>query len=176
MMHLGTWGLVLLVGTAFVLSACNPFESKPERICELRIKERLKSPSSYKLISSKQYAEPVSVDEYIAYAEQNGGKLPADAKKSLKAHTYQPKVYHVFMSYDAQNSFGATIRNLSLCEYVAMDGSENGANDSNVYLEGENEFDHTMNGLRAVLGEKLVHQKSINDIRQELNRNTKAAQ
>lgn len=173
--------IICVGGSAVLLSACNPFESKVTKLCEDIIIDQLRSPSGYQRISVKEIEEDIPVDQYIAYYEQDGRSISKDlgeiARIALKHSDRQPKKYTVIIEYDAPNGYGALIRGLDMCEYVS--GGAYNPNVFNVYMDGQNKYDFQFNKSGPVLVEmskqqgKLYnftpkHTKSIDEFR--LNR------
>jgi hypothetical protein len=76
------------LGLAIALAGC---DSSQLRVCETQLKDKLKSPASYKRISVEEY----NIDSTIS-------KQPYDA---------------VAITYDAANSFNALLRDKEICTF-----------------------------------------------------------
>jgi hypothetical protein len=102
-----------LVFAALGLSGCEKMqESKLLAVCESVLKDRLKSPSSYKRVETVQSRAPM---RRVDFMEQNPDATELDFKLfDEKPYT----VWKVIIKYDADNSFGASIRDVAVCEYV----------------------------------------------------------
>src|SRR5574340_1173000 len=86
------------LGTILALSGCGGNDSKALSIAEQLVTEGLKSPSSFSATSTKIVFEGVNKEGNLAYI--------------------------VRVDYDAQNSFGATLRGCSLAAFYLTSGNK----------------------------------------------------
>jgi hypothetical protein len=83
--------------------------------CEDFIQSTLKSPSSYKRVSVSEDEEPITTDEL----KQSGSVLfQLSAMHSVPIPT---RVHTVLIQYDADNSYGASIRSAAVCAFDVGD-------------------------------------------------------
>jgi hypothetical protein len=88
--------------------------------CEEMILRRLKSPSSYKLVKSSYSKEKASLDDVIQFEKKFPNPIgPTLVQKQIFARSGAYR-HRVFIEYDADNSFGASVRDLALCEDVNL--------------------------------------------------------
>lgn len=83
--------LMIVSSMSLVTSACGALDSAQVQDCERQLLDKLKSPSSYKRVSA------------------SGIAIPAEGK--------HPRYYSVDIKYDADNSYGAAIRDTEICMY-----------------------------------------------------------
>ena len=103
----------LLLSSSALLSACG----EPEvEACEEFIKDGLKSPSSYKRASVSKLDETISQEMFL----ENHGKIDTFDKHWLDDGRLTQRI--VAIEYDADNSFGASIRGAGICEFHLIDG------------------------------------------------------
>ena len=132
----------ITIGVAAVaLAGCNVFDSKMTKLCEGAIQKRLRSPSTYERVEITPAGEKKFSDrqEFLNYLADNEDFPPLrssyiglfDAKKA------DPTVYALFISYDAQNAYGAPVRDHVMCDYFSIDGSPSDVSESNVKIDGK---------------------------------------
>jgi hypothetical protein len=148
--------LPIYVVCASILSGCNPFGEDIVGLCENELKSRLKSPSTYSLVSADYSASSIPIPEWKdILTARSKGKYASETEESLKRqfrslddHAEEMKTgkypsptrFNVFIQYDAQNGFGAMIRGRSLCEYLSSNDSNSKAASYNIKVDG---FDHS---------------------------------
>lgn len=123
------WGLpalAILIGTTFILYSLFPFGSRlAETSCKDAIRSQAKSPSTVVFVDSKviqMSSGDRSTDQLVGYLSvassskslQGIGdmiiKISGSSSKGLPDGTYMMGTW-----IDAQNAFGATVRNAALC-------------------------------------------------------------
>jgi hypothetical protein len=116
-----------LLPFAFLGSGCDAVKGPEEvRACEAFIKERLRSPSTYKRAEANSYgAEPISKAEFL---KMYVGDRPDDLAKLLKtrAEANRLAIKRVFVKYDADNAYGTPVRDLEMCEFLVVGGEIDG--------------------------------------------------
>ncbi|MBB5754633.1 hypothetical protein [Prosthecomicrobium pneumaticum] len=142
--------LVVIAVAGAVLAGCNPFEPKMIGFCESVLKERLRSPSTYRRIAATKRAEPLTTDEWLARRAKSNPKqratdeIVARVRQSAGA---SPALIKVTLEYDAANAFGTPLRGFALCEYLSDDGKDpTGA--WAVTVDGETDTDFLIRQLR----------------------------
>lgn len=103
-------------------------QSIMREVCEDAIKERLKSPSSYRELSiSEVTRRPATLDEYLGIhsekQRQSRAKLMRedykyrDLAKSMEDSfsTMRLDYVEIFVTYEASNSYGAMIKGIAKC-------------------------------------------------------------
>lgn len=88
--------------------------------CKKFITERLKSPSSFRVISVHTENEPISLAEW---AKMNAilGPLGTNRMTRLKN---TPGLHRIIIEYDADNSFGVALRSRQVCDFSVLDIEE----------------------------------------------------
>lgn len=82
------------------------------RACQDFIKDGLKSPSSYKLVSSDVRDEKLTESNFLAET----GQKPSDIdRRSLRYGDSELRL--ISISYDAQNSYGTALRSTEICAF-----------------------------------------------------------
>lgn len=81
--------------------------------CKEFITERLKSPSSFRVISVHTEKEPISVAEWARLHAGMGGYVMRSSTK--------PGLHRVVIEYDADNSFGVALRSEQVCDFPVSD-------------------------------------------------------
>ena len=129
----------------------NPLDSKMERACELALKSRLKSPSGYHRVNISSYDKSINVGDVI-------GSMIKDRESDSNIETYrseaqkrpvQPKLFQLFIEYDAPNSYGTPIRDVAECTYISKyDGSVEEVEEWNVKIDGETRVQRAMRILK----------------------------
>jgi hypothetical protein len=116
-------------------------------ICETELRERLRVPATYVRIAAAEYADPVSVEDYFDARTAELRSLYGDAPSLIdmllerdREEATAPEHRVVFLTYDAANVCGASIRAVGKCEYLAAN-SRVPAKAGNVTLEGKTHHD-----------------------------------
>lgn len=92
---------------ALVIGGCG----KPEvSACEEFLKESLRSPATYKQVRADIYDEPITPEKLTTLGGRPWGGETLAIRK-------------VFVEYDAENAFGAPIREAQLCGFVLRNGT-----------------------------------------------------
>jgi hypothetical protein len=127
------------------------------RVCEGVLKKRLKAPSTYRRVSVNSNEKPVGLGDYFAAQAAKFSKDDPTLMKDLsdanirrlnKSSDHATN-FQVFITYDAENSFGAPLRGTALCEYISKSGSDSEASALDVTVDGKTQFDFVMTGLKA---------------------------
>ena len=132
--------LVIVTGTAIYIGSDLyklgrlPFLYSPiQTFCHNMIADRLKSPSSLKIITSNQFETALDFEESKkAFKEVNGALDDSSPQLALferfiwpevlKGERHGPMKYQLLVEYDAANGFGSIIRGGAVCEmYVEND-------------------------------------------------------
>ena len=150
---------LMMILAVLVLSGCeqtNQIE-KLKAGCANTLKDRLKSPSSFKIIDFTDVSEPIVFEDEEAEVIQ--GKLDDLAgDESKEAQWEETKLrlrldairreepngmlYKGYLTYDAANSFGTALRNTAFCEYESLDGRiSDFAVDMSIKADGYNSTD-----------------------------------
>jgi hypothetical protein len=115
----------MILASSFLAGGCGFLDQwqHPEvAACEHFIKESLASPSSYKRIEFLTADEAISVEDYAS----GEGWEPNSAFYDLaKERAVDPAIRSVSIEYDAQNGFGALIRQYEHCEFLMSDSASN---------------------------------------------------
>ena len=112
-------------------------ESDPPevRICEGLLLEELKSPSSYKRVEVNRFSEQIEFEEAFRkiYPDSQGSwrdyaeSIHPDFQfiaESMARHWTGPTYIEVYLEYDADNSYGASIRGLTSCDFLVPNADE----------------------------------------------------
>lgn len=96
-----------ILAIAFVIAGCRNAEEINQEIakeaCVNHIKDGLKSPSSFNLVEYETYYTPI--------------------KKEIDDNSKGEKKYlHLYISYDAENSYGASLRAEHKCTFLIKNG------------------------------------------------------
>lgn len=88
------------------------------KACEATLKERLKSPSSYRRVSIGETHRDMTIAEYT----EDFDKVVSLQTIKLRTAGFlkekpTPQIFNVHITYDAQNSYGAMLRGQSDCTY-----------------------------------------------------------
>ena len=100
------------------LAACS---SHPETsACEEYLKGGLKSPSSYKQVKISSFDSRIPFDAWRNITRATGSKLDNDPRIVKVDRKYQADggIRTVLIEYDADNSFGASIRGTEVCKFL----------------------------------------------------------
>jgi hypothetical protein len=92
--------------------------------CEEILRDRLKSPSSYKRLNcSGPHTQVVSKQKYLSYYPQKKwSNLPSYEKREIEGGKL--RITEFSLKYEASNSYGASISNYALCD--VMHSKDNG--------------------------------------------------
>jgi len=126
----------LLAGAATLLASCNPFEPAIYTACEEALKARLKSPASYKRTSIRMTEHDMDEIGYFVNQDLMDEKDRALRRKLWSRNPPKFINYAVTISYDAQNGFGALLRNKATCNYFSDDGTSERASQYSVKING----------------------------------------
>jgi hypothetical protein len=101
--------------------ACSSFDSPEVTSCEEKLIGTLKSPSSYKRIESSVWDSETTIANLAGLYFGEDVPLHVDQLLS-ELNGHEVAVRHVGIKYDADNSFGASLRDSYYCNFVAVDG------------------------------------------------------
>ncbi len=102
-------------------AACSSLDKPEIRACERKLIAGLKSPSSYKRIDTSVW------DDDIAFRDLAGRYFGTELEPQQEQLLDEVKdkklaVRHTSIEYDADNSYGAAIRDSFYCNFVVVDG------------------------------------------------------
>jgi hypothetical protein len=97
------------LATCFVMGSCTPPVGSVE--CREHLLSNLKSPSSFKIIKESSYIQSLTPEEAKVKFILPGNLLAISKAKTL---TFR----HVTIDYDADNSYGAALRDTEYCTFV----------------------------------------------------------
>lgn len=120
------------------------FDPKMVQICEELIKDRLRSPSTYRRVEVTQFSEAVSAER----AHALDPKMTRTEVIAINDGRAKPTNFQVFIKYEAANAFGTPISGLSLCEYYSVFGSDKYANAFSVKIDGKTSTEWLVEGLK----------------------------
>lgn len=160
---------VALLPAALLVVACQGSGSKDigkgyskfERSCITALKKRLKSPSSFKLVNTTNFTTAMTFSEQetqeirerlieLSERERSGENLPAEEdlellKLSLKSNAALHGggvSFGVLIKYDADNSYGASLRDEKICSYDSFTGEFGEYDDEDdVLIDGQKYLD-----------------------------------
>ncbi|MGJ8558936.1 MAG: hypothetical protein ACSHX3_01740 [Litorimonas sp.] len=158
--------IFLISATSVMIAACTPPtpDQSFQDSCIESIKQRLKSPTSFLLLASTDVSKPLdsstevrdwrsklgalidqaeqrdlTIEEKL---EQNNLALKLNQASQETAGRQVAKKYELIIEYEAQNSFGASIRDYSTCEYEGWTGQFNpDLHSDNILIDGQTNFD-----------------------------------
>jgi hypothetical protein len=113
--------------------------------CEVLIKERLKSPSGYKRIATREYKDSTTVDKLIKSGFFNDRIIEGTDVTTLKLLYSKAVLMTTFIDYDAPNSFGTPVRGLAMCEYVSRPEDTNDIDTMRLKLDGQTSMQYMLN-------------------------------
>lgn len=135
--------VLLLAGGAFIVIA-KPFDSPMLKACEEVFIKTLRSPSTYSRVSVGEFRQPITVDEWrsktLARREINNRIVEQEAVR-MKAEGVTPAWLVIHVAYDAQNGFGATIRDTFDCRVLSQDGVQAKTGRHDVIVNGKTLLD-----------------------------------
>lgn len=113
---------VILVALLSVSSpACSSFDRTEIQACERKLIAGLKSPSSYERITTNVWDDDISFENLAG--RYFGPDLEPQQKQLLdEIKGKKLAVRHASIEYDADNSYGAAIRDSFYCNFIAVDG------------------------------------------------------
>ena len=126
----------LLAGTASLLASCNPFEPAIYTACEEALKARIKSPASYQRASIQMTEHDMDEIGFFVSHDMMDEQDRALRRKLWERNPPKLTNYAVTISYDAQNGFGALLRNRATCNYFSDDGTYQRASQYTVKING----------------------------------------
>lgn len=107
---------------ALALASCSALEDQAITLCEADLQSTLKSPSSYKRIKVDSFSVPTDFGEFQRkYISPHSNEALRDTLPVL-SKAKDLKISTVVISYDADNSYGAAIRETRSCTFVRADG------------------------------------------------------
>ena len=160
--------LCYVAAVACALAGCTKPETKVGEMCEAVIKSRLQTPATYKAAKISPYRDQISEKEYSTYLEDKESKERLEYYiDNLHRNTDRPIFITVFVEYDAQNTFGALVRNIAECEFVGTEKTAD-PNEFNVYMDGQTKGGYTSEELAALLNIKPKRFKTMDEVRSQL--------
>lgn len=147
----------LILISALTLSACGASDMNAfQKACIETMKERLKAPSTFKLIEFTDLTAPITFDseEIKAMEEQLEQMGDPSALEEMDRLRYDQlwldirgaknndngTLFEAILEYEAQNAYGTPLRDSFQCEYEAIDESFNGSVHS-VRVNGKKHLD-----------------------------------
>lgn len=107
------------VSAALMLTGCN----RPEvTACENFVRDGLRSPSSYRRIGIETSDQAMSLSEFRNIT----GDKPGGVLEVMTDNAHKHGIRTVSLEYDAQNGFGATLRETRQCYFRMRDGELQG--------------------------------------------------
>lgn len=109
---------LLIVPTA----GCSMLDKPEIKACERKLVAGLKSPSSYKRVEASTWDDAISLEDLGA--RYFGPDLLLHERQlfdDLKAKSVA--IRHASIQYDADNSYGAAIRDTFYCNFIVADGA-----------------------------------------------------
>lgn len=112
-------------------------EARFQEGCENTLRERLKSPSSLHVLKFTDFSKPIQFEpgeadrlraemkrlEEIGTEEANHERSRLTYRVlSIESDDRIPTMYQAYISYEADNSYGASIANIALCEFESLGG------------------------------------------------------
>ncbi|MGD9918002.1 MAG: hypothetical protein AB7U46_08275 [Paenirhodobacter sp.] len=140
--------VILLLGgyIAYSQGLLNRFvDPKLVQICEGLVKDRLRSPSTYRRIKVTQYSEAVSLEK----ARALDPKMTQTEVRAITEGRAKPTNFQVFITFEAANAFGTPVSGLSLCEYYSAFGDDTYASKFSVKIDGKTSTDWLIEGITA---------------------------
>lgn len=113
--------VILLAFLCVSSTACSSFDRTEIKSCERKLIAGLKSPSSYKRIETSVWDDDISFQNLAG--RYFGPDLESQQKQLLdEIRDKQLAVRHASIEYDADNSYGAAIRDSFYCNFIVVDG------------------------------------------------------
>jgi hypothetical protein len=114
--------VILLALLCIPSAACSSFDKTEVQACERKLIAGLKSPSSYNRVKTNVWDDDISFENlagrYFCPVLEPQEKQLLDEIEGKKV-----TVRHASIEYDADNSYGAAIRDTFYCNFVAADGT-----------------------------------------------------
>lgn len=107
----------IILTAAVLLAGCDKADVKA---CEDYILDGLRSPSTYERIEVTRSESPVAPADYDRIIGVLDGSIGAAVKKADLSEGVA--VRSLYVSYDAQNAFGAPVRNIEECKFKVVGG------------------------------------------------------
>ena len=133
-------------------SSCGMFDAKIVTACEDVIKERLRSPSNYQRVSINREEKVLTKTDYFNYLYANVASSPIREAKNqqFERGELKPVTYSLTINYDAPNAYNAPIRSRSTCEYTNEQGTDAGASEVTVIVDGKDQITYLTDSLKAI--------------------------
>lgn len=119
--------------------------------CESALKERLKAPSTYRLIRSRQGVREADPDEAVGPVR---GTTPEQRALTTELRQIYERAgafsHFILLDYEAQNSFGVPLADTAVCEVFTHSRDAPGRHaysPSSVRINGKTNFDLILDGL-----------------------------
>lgn len=106
--------LTAIAFAPIALAGCSPSQAAWADDCESAFKSRLRSPATYQRVDLDIHSESVALDEYI----QGQPELTKTEIDALKLDQTAINKWTVLITYDAENAFGALVRDKFYCDAV----------------------------------------------------------
>ena len=112
---------IVLAFLVLPVTACSSFDRTEIASCEQKLIRGLKSPSSYQRIETNIWDDEISLENLAG--RNFGPDLLPHEKQLLDEIKARPiAIRHASIQYDADNSFGAAIRDAFYCNFIVIDG------------------------------------------------------
>jgi|GEM_PF-1265363 len=112
---------ILAALSVALLSSCSALDRAEIRSCEQKLVGGLKSPSSYERVKTNVWDEDISF-ENLAGRYFGLNLLPYEKQLLDEVKGRAIKVRRTSIEYDADNSYGAAIRDSFYCNFIVVDG------------------------------------------------------
>jgi hypothetical protein len=113
--------IILLALLCIPNAACSSFDRTEIQACERKLTAGLKSPSSYDRVKTSVWDDDISFENLAG--RYFGPDLEPQEKQLLdEIKGKKLTVRHASIEYDADNSYGAAIRDTFYCNFIAVDG------------------------------------------------------
>ncbi|WCA60301.1 hypothetical protein G6M16_007230 [Agrobacterium tumefaciens] len=121
-------------------------------VCEDVLKERLRSPSTYKRIEVTDAEDKIlSRDEYLMRMRDDGVSS-AEMQANLRSFDDgrdKPTIFRRFISYDASNAYGVPVRGTTECEYLSSRGDESSVSKFSVRVNGKTGTEWIIDSIKS---------------------------
>jgi hypothetical protein len=108
--------------------------------CEAALKQKLVSPSGYRRVETTHSYQ--RLDRRTFEKLENSSGYPASVIKAdlmdFDRGNLEPTIFHIFISYDAPNAYGVSLRGNADCSHFSVSGAKDNATKFNVALDGKN--------------------------------------
>lgn len=143
--------VALVAGLSWATRAKEPdFAERFETGCVEAIKERLKAPSTFRLIQTDRAPDrPFTMEWWAEHLEEDWSKsedekereLGAELKDMAERHAASGyKIAAAVISYDAENSYGTPLRGQNLCE-LPYDPEGEDFPEREIRIDGQTSFE-----------------------------------